>query len=88
MVTLTTGIISFLFTCMHFWVWKFYDSGPRVSRLPIKWSAIDKILRNNDLQKLLDHYKDRIECHGRIVNTPSYSGGPGFKSRPGTGYPV
>jgi hypothetical protein len=58
MVTLTTGIISsLLFTCMHFWVWTFYDSGPRVRRQPVKWSAIDKILRNSDLQKLLDHYK-------------------------------
>jgi hypothetical protein len=32
---------------------------------------------------------DLTERRGRVVNTPvSYSEGPGFKSRPGTAYPV
>jgi hypothetical protein len=31
-------------------------------------------------------HRKYTERRGREVNTPSYSGGPGFKSRPETGY--
>jgi hypothetical protein len=25
---------------LHFWVWEFYEGGPRVCPSPLKWSAI------------------------------------------------
>jgi hypothetical protein len=49
-VTLTTGIIFLLFTCMQFWVGEFYKGGLHVSRPPMKWSMTAEILRNTDIE--------------------------------------
>jgi hypothetical protein len=45
-MSLTTGIMSPLFTCMLFWMWEFYEDGPRVRRALKNWYAITESLRN------------------------------------------
>jgi hypothetical protein len=39
-VTLTTGIMFLLLLACTFGCGEFYEGGPRVSRPPMKWSAI------------------------------------------------
>jgi hypothetical protein len=48
MVTLTTIWLFYSLACT-FWCGKFYVSGPRVHRPPMKWSAIADILRNTSV---------------------------------------
>jgi hypothetical protein len=50
MVTLTTGIIFLLFTCMYFGCGAFFEGGPWVRRPPMNEFAIDKSLRNTDIE--------------------------------------
>jgi len=45
MVTLFTGIMFLLHTCMHFLCSEIYEGGPHVSLPPMKWSAIAESLR-------------------------------------------
>jgi hypothetical protein len=55
MVTLTTGIMCLLFT---FGRAEFHEGGPRVSRPPMRWSAIAVSLRNNGIWIFLVY-----KCH-------------------------
>jgi hypothetical protein len=50
-LTLTTGIMFLLITCMHFWVWGILREmgGPCVRRQPMKRSATAESLRNTGL---------------------------------------
>jgi hypothetical protein len=62
-VTLPTGIIFLLFTCIHFWVWGILRKmgGPRVRRPPMKWSAIAESLSNACLQ-----HQHRLMLHTKV----------------------
>jgi hypothetical protein len=51
MVTLATGIMFLIFTCMHYWCGEFYDGGSRVRRPAMKWSAAAESFRNTVLEK-------------------------------------
>jgi hypothetical protein len=50
MVTLTTGIMFLLFTCMHYWMWGILQSWSMCVWLPMKWSMIAENLKTAVLE--------------------------------------
>jgi hypothetical protein len=55
-------------------------------------TSMDMVVFRNvaacSLVDIVRRFREVTELHGLVFNTPaSYSGGPGFKSQPETGYP-
>jgi hypothetical protein len=49
MVTVTTGMMTYLFACTYFWCGEFYEGGPCMRWPPVKWSATAESVRNTGL---------------------------------------
>jgi hypothetical protein len=47
-------MMSPLFTCMHFWMWEFYEDGQRVRRALKNWYAITESSRNTAGMRALE----------------------------------
>jgi hypothetical protein len=57
MITLTTGIMFLLFTCIRFWVWGILRRWSAcVCRPPMKWSTTAKSLRNTGFEILFSMF--------------------------------
>jgi hypothetical protein len=73
MFTVTTGIIFLLFTRKHIWVWAIYEGGPRVRRLPMKWSKIAESLSNTAYRNKQPTFPNYIGHSGFMLNVRPFN---------------